>query len=370
MHVMKKKAWGAVLAGMAAAVLIGGIAFAQSAPGTPGADATGVKVQPAIFQQIVNPGDKFSTSITVTNPDAVSRTYTVSVKDISGLNSGGEPEFTSSSVPEYGISSWVSVQNPTITIPAGGSVTVPFTVNVPSTAAPGGHYGAIFVTYGATRPEFTGTGIGYQVGSLLDFRIAGQANETAEIRSFSTDKGLYQNANVTFGADVADTGNVLLRPRGPIDITNMFGQKVGTVIMNDSNDAIFPGQDRTFTVNWTSGGFMMGRFDAVMSLTYGDNAQKTVSQETSFWIIPIVPILALLIILLLVVFGFIWGVRAYVRKKIAAMTDGRQGAAASVSAEERLLAEGRLPFSRLIFILVATVVFAVIFLMILFFFFG
>ena len=363
------KAWKTLLAVAGMALLSAGLALAQTTP-APGTDATTVKVQPALFEQVVNPGDVISTSITVSNPDPVARTYTVSVQDISGLSVNGEPVFQSSSVPEYGISSWVTIPKGVITIPSNGSAVVPFTVNVPKDAVPGGHYGAIFVTYGATRPQFTGTGIGYQVGSLLEFRIAGQANETAEIRSFSTGKGLYQSPNVTFTTDVADTGNVLLRPRGPIEITNMFGQNVGTVVMNQNADGVFPGQDRTFSVDWTGSGMMMGRFDAVMSLTYGDTAQKTVSEETSFWVIPIMPILALLASILFFVFIFIWSVRAYVRRKVAGMTEGRHGNAASVTAEERFLAEDRLPFSRLLFILVSTAIFALVFLLVLFFFFG
>jgi hypothetical protein len=72
---------------------------------------------------------------------------------------------------------------------------------------------------------------------------------------------------------------------------------------------------------------MMGRFDAVMSLTYGDQGNKTVSREVSFWVIPIVPILAVLASIIFFVLIFIWSVRAYVRKRVAAMTSGRHESA-------------------------------------------
>ncbi|HVM76699.1 MAG TPA: hypothetical protein VMU07_00925 [Candidatus Paceibacterota bacterium] len=349
------------LAAIAAMLMIAGsgIVHAQTA------NQTGIKVQPALFEQEINPGDQFSTSITVTNPDPTAKQFTVSVQDISDMLATGQPVFTASSVPEYGLSSWVTISNPIITIPANGTVSVPFTIHVPATAAPGGHYGAIFVTFGAKRPTFNGTGVGYQVGALIDLRIAGDAKEDAQIQEFSTDKGLYQDPNVTFTAKVENQGNVLLRPRGPIDITNMFGQKVGEVVINNDAAAIFPGTVRSYSVNWTGSGFMMGRFDAVMSLTYGDQGNKTVSRELSFWIIPVMPILAVLASIIFFVLLFIWSIRTYVRKKVASMTSGR-----SESPEERFLAEGRLPFSRLLFILVATAIFAIIFLMILFFLFG
>jgi hypothetical protein len=362
MRLLGKKA---IILGVIGIALSASTVFAQTDPA-----ASAIRVQPALFDQAVNPGDRFSTSITVTNPDPVAKQFVVSVEDVSDITTGGQPIFASPSttLPEYGLSSWVSVGVPVITIPAHGSAIVPFTIDVPKDAVPGGHYAAIFVTYGAKRPLFTGTGIGYQVGSLINLRISGEAKETVDIREFSTDKALYQAPDVTFTSVIADSGNVLLRPRGPIDITNMFGQKVGTIVMNGDNQAIFPGSTRTFTAAWSGGGFMMGRFDAIMSLSYGYDTQKTVSKEVSFWVIPVLPIVGVLGSILFFVFLFVWSIKTYIKKKVGTMTGGR--AAPSLSAEERFLAENRLPFSRLVFIVIATVIFALIFITILFLLFG
>lgn len=114
---------------------------------------------------------------------------------------------------------------------------------------------------------------------------------------------------------------------------------------------------------------MIGRFDAVMSLNYGNESQKTVSASTSFWIIPVVPIVAVLGSVIFFVLIFIWSLRTYVRRKVNAMTGGGSGRA-SISEEEKFLYEGRMPFSRLVFVVVATAIFAVIFLIILFLLFG
>ncbi len=115
---------------------------------------------------------------------------------------------------------------------------------------------------------------------------------------------------------------------------------------------------------------MIGRFDAVMSLTYGDNVQKTVSADTSFWIIPIVPILAVLASIIFFILIFIWSLRTYIKRKVKAMTGDGRGGKVSLSEEEKFFYENRLPFSRLAFIVIATAVFAVIFLIILFLIFG
>ncbi len=352
---------GAAMVFVASVVFPAGVSHAQT--------AVSMKIQPALFEQTVNPGDKFSTSLTVTNPGTTAKQFSVGVQDITGIDQAGEPIFSSSSVPEYGVSSWVQLGDTAITIPAGGSVTVPFTIMVPKNAGPGGHYGAIFISSGATRPQFNGTGLGYEVGSLIELRIAGDATEQAEIKEFSTDKSLYQTPNVTFTASVADEGNILLQPRGPIDIVNMFGQKVGTVVINDQGSSIFPGDQRAFNVTWNGGGFMFGQYSAVMTLNYGDTVNKSISASLSFWVVPIMPIVAVLASIIFFVLIFVWSVKVYVRKRVRSMTGGRQERSSS-SDEETLLSGGGLPLSRLVFIVIATAIFAVIFLIALFFFFG
>jgi hypothetical protein len=356
--------------GVALALVLGVGLFSGISPAQ-AQNAIDVKVQPALFEQTVNPGDKFSTSITVSNPGTVSRQFTIGVQDISGMKGSGEPIFTTSSVPEYGVSSWVSLGSTLVTVPPGGSVVVPFTITIPKTAGPGGHYGAIFISQGATKPTFNGSGLGYNVGALIELRIAGDAKQLAEIKEFSTDKSFYQTPSVNFTTIVANEGNVLLQPRGPIDITNMFGQKVGTAIVNDQAASIFPGTQRSFTATWGGSGFAFGQFTAITTLNYGDTENKTVSASTSFWVIPVVPIAVVLGSIIFFILIFIWAVKTYVRRKVNAMT-GKSGKeeSASISEEEKLLSGGGLPLSRLVFIVIATAVFAIIFLLVLLFFFG
>jgi hypothetical protein len=330
-----------------------------------------MKVSPALFEQVVNPGDHFSTSITVFNPGTTAKQFTVGVQDISGVKDTGEPIFTTSTVPQYGVSSWVTLGSAYINVPAGGSVVVPFTINVPQNAGPGGHYGAIFISSGQTRPLLNGSGIGYEVGSLIELRIAGNATEQAEIKEFSTDKSLYQSPSVTFTAAIANEGNVLIQPRGPIDISNMFGQKVATVILNDPGSSIFPGDQRSFSATWSGNGFAFGQFSAVMTLNYGETSNKTITASTSFWVIPLIPIGAFLASIIFFILLFVWSVKAYVRKRVNAMVGKSAHQERSSSSEEdRLLSGSGLPLSRLMFIVIATAVFALIFLLALFFFFG
>jgi hypothetical protein len=334
-------------------------------------DAMAVKVAPALFEQVVNPGDRFSSTLKVTNPGSVSRTFSFGVEDISGVDPSSQPIFTTSSVPEYGVSNWVSLDQTSVAIPAGGTVSIPFTIEVPKNAGPGGHYGAIFASYEGVHPGSNGAGLGYEVGSLIELRIAGNANEQASLTEFSTDSGFYQSPSVTFKTTIANNGNVLLQPRGPIDVTNMFGQKVGTIIVNDQGASIFPGSSRSFSTIWNGSGFAFGQFTAVVTLNYGDTENKTLSSATSFWVVPVVPIIVVLASIIFFILIFFWSIKKYVRKRINAMIGPEyRRASERDSDEESLLSGSGLPLSRLVFIAIATAVFAIVFLLILFFFFG
>ena len=329
-----------------------------------------ITVAPALVEEVINPGDQYSSSLQVTNPDPGAKQYTVSLEDVSGLTAAGDPIFSNSPIPDFGLSGWVTLPETTFTVAGNSTKNIPFSIAVPQNAAPGGHYGAIFINYGATRPTTNGAGVGYQIGTLLELRIAGQDVEGATIKSFDTDKGLYEKPQVTFTTSVSDDGNVLLRPRGPIDITNMFGSKVATIIMNDDNAAIFPSSSRTFTAVWNGSGMSFGKYNAIMSLTYGNDVQKTVTEMTSFWVIPIVPILAVLGSIIFFIIIFVWALKAYIRSRVNALRAAESGSRVSVAEEEKFLYQNKLPFSRLMFMVIATVIFAIIFLFILFIIFG
>lgn len=331
-------------------------------------DASRVRVAPAILEQRVSSGAVIRETLKVTNLDAVIRDFTLSAADVKGLNDRGEPIFSDTAVENYGVSSWITLGENNISVPAGATREVPFTITVPQGAGPGGHYGGVFVSYTPDKQALTGSGVGFQVGMLIDLRIAGNAIEEATVREFSTDKSLYQGPAVHFAARVANEGNVLLRPRGPIDIVNMFGEKVATVVMNDTNAAIFPGEERSFAASWSDSGLAIGRYDAVMSLGYGQDVKKTISSATSFWIIPVLPIALVLLGVIFFITLFMWSLKTYIRKKVAKLSGG--SAKLAQSDEEKFLYQTKLPFSRLLFVTVITLVFTLVFLVALFILFG
>jgi hypothetical protein len=196
---------------------------------------------------------------------------------------------------------------------------VPFVVRVPSDASPGSHFGGIFFDQRPVKQQTTGTGIGIRIGSVISLRIAGDIVEESRLREFSTDKFLYNVPIVTFLTRAENLGNVLVRPRGLVEISDMFGKKMSTVRVNDAAAPIFPGESRPFSVGWEYDGFAFGRYQAVVSLTYGEDGKKTISGTTSFWVLPVKPIIIVLGVILALILGLYISMKVYVRKKLREM---------------------------------------------------
>ena len=165
----------------------------------------------------------------------------------------------------------------------------------------------------------SGASIGYEVANIISLRVAGEVNEQASVRQFSTDNYIYGSPNVTFNARIENSGNTLIRPTGPVEITNMFGTKVDNgLIFNESAAGVFPGDTREFTFEWKGEGYGFGRYEAILSPSYGEEgAKQTMSSSVTFWILPmniVLPALGVLAVLLLSVYI---GVKLYVRGKLS-----------------------------------------------------
>ena len=325
----------------------------------------GLELKPAVIEDNAAPSQQYRFTVHVTNIASSERTFYLSAKDIKGLDDEGLPVFaTEGEATEYSLSSWVQLPQSAITLKAGETKDVPFTVNVPSSASPGAHFGGVFLSAEAPRLSASGAAIGISVGTIINLKIAGDVVEDAQLREFSTDKLVYGMPAVTFSAKVSNRGNVLVRPHGLVEVSDMFGKKVGTLTVNDNAAPVFPGTDRAFATSWDGEGFAFGRYQAVVSLVYGDEARKTISGATSFWVLPLKPILTTIGILLAFIVLLYLSVRSYIRRTLRSM-----GATPGRMADHVVARRGRAA-SRMMIVALAVFVFALAFLGLLFFIFA
>lgn len=324
-----------------------------------------VSTRPSIIEEVVETGDVKNFTITVTNQSERTETFYPVVENMLGISDQGAPRFTLED-QGFGLSEWVSIHQDSITLASGESGEFSFTISVPNEAGPQGYYGAFFVMRQAPDQRKTGSAVDFKIGTILNFRIQGDAYEEAFIREFAVGKNIYSNKEkVEFKVVVENMGNVLARPRGTINLINMFGDQVAQIPVNHPQPGgVFPGDYRTFKVEWESEGFNLGRVNAELDLTYGETGVRTISDKTSFWVLPLRVLLTVAVGLIFFIGIIFVLVRMYIKRQIKAVTGGKKlPASTTVRAYSQ-------PVSKLTMITIAVILFTVLFTAIVFFLFS
>lgn len=287
----------------------------------------GITLVPAMIEEGADPGAVFIRSLKVTNESNEEKEYYVYKRDITGVEAGGVPIFAEEGAEptSYELSEWVAFQADRVKVPAFGSVDIPITITVPDTASPGSHFGGIFVSIEPPRLRETGAGVGYEVASIISIRISGDISDSARIRSFSTDKLFFSKKDVHFVAKIENQGNILIRPRGSVEIKGMFSTKPEIISVNESLAGVFPGNARDIEFDWKSDGLGFGKYEAVLALSYdGEGGQKTIDAALIFWVFPVKIMLSALAALI-AIFGLgYFFTRYYIRQAIIRASDGRR----------------------------------------------
>jgi hypothetical protein len=267
----------------------GGTALAQ--------DSAGIKVIPATIEEAADPGAQLNTVIKVTNESDADKEYYIYKKDIKGVEAGGVPVFSEEMGERTGfeMTEWLVLPTEPLKVPKGETVELPVVINIPSDASPGSHFAGIFVSVEPPKLREIGAGVGYEVVSVVSIRISGDVSDAARVRSFSTDKLIYGAKQVEFTAKIENQGNIMIRPRGPLTITGMFGGDPVVLTVNDTLAGVFPGTMRDLVFEWNDEGIGFGRYEAILALAYdGEDGQKTIDASLVFWVFPIKVMLAFL----------------------------------------------------------------------------
>lgn len=289
-------------------------------------DSSGVKLQPTIIEDAVEPGQVFNSVLKVTNTGDLERVFYFMARDIEGLSGDGTPIFTNEGErTEHSLSSWIRTGIPSVSISPDETKEIPFSVFIPRDAEPGSHFAGLFVSYQPPKLTIQGAGVGYQVATIISLQVKGDITEEARIREFSTDKLIYTKAEVGFQSVVENLGNVLVRARGPLEITNIFGKKVATIVVNDQGAVVLPNSTREFKSVWTGEGLSIGRYQAVLGLVYGNNGRKTITATTSFWVLPMNLMLVTLVGIIGFIVLFFTITHLYIRRKLGRLNGDGSG---------------------------------------------
>jgi len=291
------------------------------------AQESGIKLIPAFVDERADPGAVLVEELRVTNLSPEDKEFFVYKRDITGVEEGGVPIFAEEGAEptSFEITEWMSFQAEPIFVKSGETLSLPITITVPGDASPGSHFGGIFISQEPPKLREMGAGVGYEVASIISIRINGDVIDDARVRSFSTDKLFYPTKSVQFSAKIENQGNILIRPRGPLEVKGMFGGNTETIIVNDGLAGVFPNTVREFTFSWNEEGLGFGRYTAILALVYdGEDGQKTIDASVVFWVFPSKVIFPILIGFLVVIFGGYFLTRYYINQAIMRAQGGRR----------------------------------------------
>jgi hypothetical protein len=103
---------------------------------------------------------------------------------------------------------------------------------------------------------------------------------------------------------------------GFVEIRDMFGKQTAQIGINETGGGVFPKSVRQFEAAWQGKGFAFGRYQATLSLVYGEEGMQTVTSVLSFWVLPVKPIALFLGGLTGLLLAIFVSVKLYIRRKL------------------------------------------------------
>lgn len=288
----------------------------------------GLKISPVRTDMTINPGTGQTIDVYVTNLTTAPANLQGVVDDFTaGSDESGTPYIllNGEKAPSHSLKDYVSPIG-TLTLPAGQTKDVKVTVNIPKGVAGGGYFGAVrFLP--ANTSGGKNVNLAASVGSLILVTVPGPVTEQLSIASFdvrpmNTKSNQLGSASVLFTSNknlnsvvrFQNSGNLQEAPFGKV-ILKKGSNIVASYEINNTQPRgnVLPGSIRHFVTPLTGLG-SFGKYTLEGNFGYGTKGQL-LSASTSFYIVPVSAIVIAVVVLLVIV-GGIFAIRAYVKGAI------------------------------------------------------
>ncbi len=262
--------------------------------------AFAITVGPVKLEYKVNPGEKVSDKMLIFNETDQTQTFYASFEKF--IIENGEVKYLPGEPTE--LPNWFKMER-RITLGPKEKKEIPFTIEVPQNAPPGGHFAVIWWSTGAPGRTDGQVGIVARAGVLVFLQVSGEVNEKGSILEFSlpNKKFIVFKFPEDFLVRFKTEGNTYLKPKGEIVVKNIIGSKVASYDVNIKDVIVFPNNVRDLDVQkkFEKLPFGFGLYRAILSLNWGENqiAQKTIYFVALNWIALIVLLIVIFILFLL-----------------------------------------------------------------------
>lgn len=303
--------------------------------------AKAIIISPPRLELSADPGGRIASEFKVTNDSANPAVYYTQVENFEAGDESGNPVFVPA---REGLATWVDVA-PSVNVGVGEQVSIPFTIQIPRNAEPGGYFASIFIRTTPPPTSESEVSIGARLGTLLFVRVNGEMQEGVSILEFASKDGQrwFTSLPVHLYYRFQNTGADRAKPEGNIIIKNVIGITAKNLSANRTDGSVLPRSIRRFESTWiTSGGgsedpnqeapaatvdnffdkaksqfqnFAFGYYTANLDIRYGED-NHTATGKFRFFVLPW-QLLTIVIVGLLIIWLVLRIIlRAYTRRII------------------------------------------------------
>ena len=256
---------------------------------------------PTRFILPMKPGEERSVDVQITNRMGEDVVFEVGTEDFfADPEQEGTPSFFEAHLDgPYPARLWLTPEYNTFSLKHAERAFIRVTVKVPLNAEPGDHQGAVIIKEIGERSGRSGIDIVPRLASLFIVTVDGDITRDASLVSFSPKKYLNWSLPAFLSLTGTNKGTVHFNASGTVEIRNMFGIMVDELPVK--NWIVLRDSTRQRPVEW-SPRFALGRYTAVTNITLFDGEPNT-QLKTSFWVVPLLPILVILFTVFFVSFA-------------------------------------------------------------------
>ncbi|MCX6730498.1 MAG: DUF916 domain-containing protein [Candidatus Roizmanbacteria bacterium] len=199
-----------------------------------------LEVSPPSQELQVDPGQTFTASAKVRNKSRETVPLTVRIEDFTA--SGDEGQVALTEQGPYSLAKWATLSPQTFSLAPGEEQVVTAKIKVPKDKVAGGYYGSF--VFSVKAPQAQGAGVatvGQEIASLFLLKIAGPVDEQLSLDSI-TAPAFSEFGPIPLNLKFTNNGNVHTKVYGLVNVSDMFGQKVSDIVVNQTN--VFPGASR------------------------------------------------------------------------------------------------------------------------------
>lgn len=255
--------------------------FAQSVEGE------SIAISPTRLDLDVKAGDTKTGKFTVLNNGTIDYDFKVYGTPYSVQGRSYTSDFfnTTSNGDAY---TWVKFDKDLYALDAGGRIEVNYTIDVPSDAAPGGHYGVLFAETQSKQDE-SQVVRKKRVGMIMYMTVDGDVIRQGKVEDISIDM-LQLGGPLNTVVTINNTGNTNFQSESLIQIRNVLNN---TVYERKMSNTIMPKTTRDLQLTW-DGGPSFGLYRVTVESEVLDKVETKQS-----WVLLLSPI-SLIVILAIV----------------------------------------------------------------------